>query len=179
MQEAKARTRSCVHAGSSEPSPHANVIRTIISCADQFYSINFSLRTIILFSYSVLKFEWLKFRNIDRAHISRLVSLLVIQINSRCLFLTMGSKLLQVYTGIQLLCVSQVNKYTLSYRFLYGNVHGLVFAKNCPVSLNWSDYIRQVLQPFGSGIIPVGMSDKFVTDQIPCLIEQLFTNMRR
>ena len=66
------------------------------------YSINFSLRTIILFSYSVLKFEWLKFRNIDRAHISRLVSLLVIQINSRCLFLTVGSNLLQVYTGIQL-----------------------------------------------------------------------------
>ena len=30
---------------------------------------------------------------------------------------------------------SQVNKYTLSYRFLYGNVHGCVFAKNRPVSL--------------------------------------------
>ena len=28
--------KSCVHVGSSEPSPHANVIRTIISCADQF-----------------------------------------------------------------------------------------------------------------------------------------------
>ena len=71
-----------------------------------------------------------------------------------------------------------MNKYTLSYRFLYGNVHGLVFAKNRPVSLNWSDYTRQVLQPFGNGIIPVGMSDEFVTDQIPCLIEQHFTNMR-
>ena len=59
------------------------------------YSVNFSLRPIILFSYSVL-FEKLKFRNIVRAHISRLVSLLVIKINSRCLFLTMGSKLLQV-----------------------------------------------------------------------------------
>ena len=81
------------------------------------------------------------------------------------------------YTAVKRL--SQVNKYTLSYRFLYGNVHGLVFAKNRPFSLNWSDYTRQVLQPFGSGIIPVGMSDEFVTDQIPCLIEQHFTNMRR
>ena len=35
---------------------------------------------------------------------------------------------------------SQVNKYTLSYRFLYGNVQGCVFAKNRPVSLNWMDY---------------------------------------
>ena len=33
-----------------------------------------------------------------------------------------------------------MNKYTLSYRFLNGNVHGCVFAKNRPVSLNWSDY---------------------------------------
>ena len=32
MREAKALT----NAGSSEPSPHADVIRTIISCADQF-----------------------------------------------------------------------------------------------------------------------------------------------
>ena len=33
----KAMARSCVHAGSSVPSPHADVIRTmIISCADQF-----------------------------------------------------------------------------------------------------------------------------------------------
>ena len=57
----------------------------------------------------------------------------------------MGSKLLhkQVYTGIQLLSVSQVNEYTLSYRFLYGNVHGCVFAKNRPVSLNWTDYINE------------------------------------
>ena len=52
----------------------------------------------------------------------------------------MGSKLQQVYTGIHLKSVSQVNKYTLSYRFLNGNVHGCVFAKNRPVSLNWSDY---------------------------------------
>ena len=36
MGEAKALARSCVHAGSSEPSQHADVIRTIISCADQF-----------------------------------------------------------------------------------------------------------------------------------------------
>ena len=39
-------------------------------------------------------------KNIVRAHISRLVSLLVIQINSRCLFLTTGSKPLQVYRYI-------------------------------------------------------------------------------
>ena len=26
------------------------------------------------------------------------------------------------------------------YRFLNGNVHGCVFAKNRPVSLNWTDY---------------------------------------
>ena len=48
----------------------------------------------------------------------------------------MGSKLLQV------------NKYTLSYRLLYGNVQGHVFAKNCPVSLNWSDYMKGVLMLF-------------------------------
>ena len=35
-KKAKALARSCVYAGSSEPSPHADVIRTIISCADQF-----------------------------------------------------------------------------------------------------------------------------------------------
>ena len=36
LREAKAQARSCVHAGSSEPSPHADVIRTVISCDDQF-----------------------------------------------------------------------------------------------------------------------------------------------
>ena len=41
MREAKALARSCVHAGSSEPSPHADVIRTIISCADQFIVLIF------------------------------------------------------------------------------------------------------------------------------------------
>ena len=34
MREAKALTRSCIHAVSSELSPNANVPRTIISCAD-------------------------------------------------------------------------------------------------------------------------------------------------
>ena len=34
MLEAKSLARSCLHAGSSEPSPHTDV-RTIISCADQ------------------------------------------------------------------------------------------------------------------------------------------------
>ena len=33
-----------------------------------------------------------------------------------------------------------MNRYTLSDRFLNGNVHRCVFAKNRPVSLKWSDY---------------------------------------
>ena len=45
---------------------------------------------------------------------------------------------LKTTTGRQVF--SQVNKYTLSYRFLYGNVQGCVFAKNRPVSLIWTDY---------------------------------------
>ena len=133
MREAKALARSCVLAGSSEPSPHADVIRRIISCADQFIVLIFQCGLFTLFSYSVSNLKV----NIVRAHISRLFSLLVIQINSRCLFLIMGSKLLPV--GIHIF--SQVNKYTLSYRFLYGNVQGCVFAKNRPVSLNWTDYM--------------------------------------
>ena len=36
MREVKALAGSCVHAGSSEPLPHADVIRTTISCADEF-----------------------------------------------------------------------------------------------------------------------------------------------
>ena len=38
MREAKSLARACVHAGSSEPSPHADVIRT---CADQFIVLIF------------------------------------------------------------------------------------------------------------------------------------------
>ena len=53
MREAKALTRSYVHAGSSELSPHADVIRTIISCADQFIVLTFHCGPFILFSYSV------------------------------------------------------------------------------------------------------------------------------
>ena len=53
MREAKALARPCVHAGSSEPSPHADVIRTIISCADQFIVLIFHCGPFILFSYSV------------------------------------------------------------------------------------------------------------------------------
>ena len=45
---------------------------------------------------------------------------------------------LKITTSIQVF--SQVNKYTLFYRFLYGNVQRCVFAKNRPVSLNWTDY---------------------------------------
>ena len=51
--EAKALARSCVHAGSSEPSPHADVIRTIISCADQFIVLIFICGQFILFPFSV------------------------------------------------------------------------------------------------------------------------------
>ena len=53
MLEAKALASSSVHAGSSEPSPHADVIRTIISCADQFIVLIFHYGPFILFSYSV------------------------------------------------------------------------------------------------------------------------------
>ena len=41
MREAKVLARSCVHAGSSEPSPHADGIRTVILCADQFIVLFF------------------------------------------------------------------------------------------------------------------------------------------
>ena len=67
---------------------------------------------------------------------SRLVSLLVVQINLRCLFSHNG---LKTITGIYRY-TARVNKYTLSYRFLNSNVHGCVFAKVRPVSLNRSDY---------------------------------------
>ena len=53
MREAKDFARSCVRSGSSEPSPHADVIRTIISCADQFIVLIFHCGPFILFSYSV------------------------------------------------------------------------------------------------------------------------------
>ena len=51
--KAKALARSCVHAGLSEPSPHAVVISTIISCADECIVLNFHCGPFILFSYSV------------------------------------------------------------------------------------------------------------------------------
>ena len=47
---------------------------------------------------------------------------------------------LKTSTGIYRYNVSQVNKYSLSYRFLHENVQGCVFAKNRPVSLNWTNY---------------------------------------
>ena len=50
MREVKALARPCVHAGSSEPSPHADVIRTIISCADQFMFF-FYCRPLFYFLY--------------------------------------------------------------------------------------------------------------------------------
>ena len=92
MQEAKALVRSCVHAGSLEPSPHADVIRTIILCADQFIVLFFNCGPLF---YFIIQYYY-NLNSIVRGHKSRQVSLLVIQINSRCLFLIMGSKLLQV-----------------------------------------------------------------------------------
>ena len=58
MREEKALARSCVHAGSSEPSPHADIKRTIISCADQFIVLIFVIEDhyfIFLFSIIYLK----------------------------------------------------------------------------------------------------------------------------
>ena len=49
MREAKALARSCVHAGSSEPSSHVDVIRTIISCTDQFIVLIFHCGPLFLF----------------------------------------------------------------------------------------------------------------------------------
>ena len=46
---------------------------------------------------------------------------------------------LKTTTGMQVF--SQVNKYTVL-PILYENVQGCVFAKNRPVSLNWTDYMN-------------------------------------
>ena len=96
MREKKALARSCIHAGSSEPSPHADVIRTIISCADQFIVLIFHCGPLFSFLIQYYNLNDQISKHCQSA-LSRLFSLLVIQINSRCLFLTMGSKLLRVY----------------------------------------------------------------------------------
>ena len=49
MREAKALARSCIHAGSSGPSPHADVIRTIILLADQFIVLIFHCGPLLYF----------------------------------------------------------------------------------------------------------------------------------
>ena len=49
MREVKALARSCVHAGSSEPLQQPDVIRTIISCADQFIVLIFYCRPLFYF----------------------------------------------------------------------------------------------------------------------------------
>ena len=41
MREAQPLARSCLYAGSSEPLPHVDVIRTVISSADQFIVLIF------------------------------------------------------------------------------------------------------------------------------------------
>ena len=53
VREAKALARSCVHAGSSEYSPQVDVMRTIISCADQFIVLIFHCGPLFQFPYSV------------------------------------------------------------------------------------------------------------------------------
>ena len=56
LQLAKALARSCVHAGSSEPSPHVNVIRTTISCAEQCMILKFhcgSLFSVLIQYYNL------------------------------------------------------------------------------------------------------------------------------
>ena len=65
---------------------------------------------------------------------------------------------LQTTTGIYrctAVKLSQVNEYTLSYRFLNGSVRGCVLAKNRPVSLNWSDYScsKEILPEEGLSVI--------------------------
>ena len=52
--KAKALARSYVHAGSLEPSPHADVIRTNILCADQFIALFFFHCGPFILFYSVL-----------------------------------------------------------------------------------------------------------------------------
>ena len=54
MREVKAPARSCVHAGSSEPSPHADVIGTIIWCADQSIIYFFSADHYSIFLFSII-----------------------------------------------------------------------------------------------------------------------------
>ena len=49
IRETKALARSCVLKGSSEPSPHADVIRTTISCAGQFIVLIFHCGTLFYF----------------------------------------------------------------------------------------------------------------------------------
>ena len=124
MREAKALARSCVHAGSSEPPPHAYVIRTIISCAVQFIVLTFHCGPFLLYSFSVF--------NLNSKHFETLSEriYLVYSRQSPCypnsFEMPFSNNGLRTTTGIQVF--SQVNKYTLSYRFLYGNAQGCVFA---------------------------------------------------
>ena len=57
MREAKALARSFVHAGSSEPLSHADVIRTIIPCADQFI--------VFIFHYGPLFYFLIQYYNLN------------------------------------------------------------------------------------------------------------------
>ena len=54
MRVANALASSCLHAGSSEPLPHADVIRTIISCADQFIVLIFHCGLFLMFLFSII-----------------------------------------------------------------------------------------------------------------------------
>ena len=56
-----------------------------------------------------------------------------------------------------------MNKYTLSYRFLNGNVHGCVFAKNRPVGLYISTRLDNRQDgPLGGG----GLQGRYCADEI-------------
>ena len=57
MREAKALARSYIHAGSSEPLPRANIIRTIISCSDQF--------TVLIFNCGPLFYFLIQYYNLN------------------------------------------------------------------------------------------------------------------
>ena len=77
MREAKALARSCVHAVSSEPSPHADVIRTIISCADQFIVLIFHCGPLFYFVIQYYNLNSSNFETLsERIYLDWSVSLL-------------------------------------------------------------------------------------------------------
>ena len=79
-----------------------------------------------------------------------------------------------------------MNKYTLAYRFLNGNVHGCVFAKNRPVSLNWSDYRRDRAGDRHGGICVLVPSKLYAKRRVElelqntvCILLELFVGHKK